>query len=406
MNITGFGYGSEVTLASAGGVSLVANGAGPNLETIGLTAGANVTLTPGASSVTITAASGAGVYLPLAGGTMAGNIVMGGTSSLTMNSNSIYSVNLLEGKTTSRFADDIVGDVGNGVTGNLSMYSGVAGGKFISDSGVPAANVVETNGVAGVVGQLASITNINGKVITSSGVVAADVVTGPASSVLNRIAVFAGTTGKVLADAGTTLAQYALLAGATFTGTVAMGSNAITSTGSITAATLTTTGNISAANTGSVTGTRFNAGTPMCYISYAQPIASISYTAATAKLIDLAGLTEQLDVSNEFTTNATTGKVTYTGTVTKYVETTIDISILPVASAQTITFWISKNGSLTQVCARNINFTASSPTGYTPQSVTMGYMMATNDTVQLAGQYSSTATNNIFECQYRLRAYC
>ena len=214
MNIFGFGNGSDITLLSAGGISLVNNGTGPNLQTKGLTAGANITFTPGANAVTIAAASGAGVYLPLDGsGTMAGGLKMGtynisgvgsvngiaannivsnagtgavgnlptfvsakvvgdsgtalsslaSTSSLgaylpkaggamsgtltinaplVMNSTSIYGVNLLQGTTTSRNANDLIGDVGNGVTGNLSMYSGVGGGKFISDAGIPASVVV------------------------------------------------------------------------------------------------------------------------------------------------------------------------------------------------------------------------------------------------------------------------
>ena len=68
MNIFGFGNGSDITLLSAGGISLVNNGTGPNLQTKGLTAGANITFTPGANAVTIAAASGAGVYLPLQNG--------------------------------------------------------------------------------------------------------------------------------------------------------------------------------------------------------------------------------------------------------------------------------------------------------------------------------------------------
>src|SRR5690349_2012130 len=76
MNITGFGYGNEITLESAGGVSLVAENTGPNLESKGLVAGTGVTLTPGANSVTIDIASG-GAFLPTAGGTMSGDINMG-----------------------------------------------------------------------------------------------------------------------------------------------------------------------------------------------------------------------------------------------------------------------------------------------------------------------------------------
>jgi hypothetical protein len=119
---------------------------------------------------------------------------------LVMNSTSIYGVNLLQGTTTSRNANDLIGDVGNGVTGNLSMYSGVGGGKFISDAGIAASGVVTGTG-AGTVGNIAIIANINGKVVSDSGVAVANVVTGPASVVANNIAVYSGTTGKLITNA-------------------------------------------------------------------------------------------------------------------------------------------------------------------------------------------------------------
>ncbi len=64
--------GNAVLLGSAGGVSLVADGVGPTLETKGLTAGPGITLTPGLSDVTIDVA--AGQFLPLAGGDVTGPI--------------------------------------------------------------------------------------------------------------------------------------------------------------------------------------------------------------------------------------------------------------------------------------------------------------------------------------------
>ena len=77
MNITGFGCGANISLESASGVSLVAQGTGPNLQNKGLAAGAGVTLVANAGSVTISSAGGGGVTLASSGGAV--NLVSGGT---------------------------------------------------------------------------------------------------------------------------------------------------------------------------------------------------------------------------------------------------------------------------------------------------------------------------------------
>jgi hypothetical protein len=64
--------GNAVLLGSAGGVSLVADGVGPTLETKGLTAGVGITLTPSGTDVTIDATGGP--FLPLSGGDVTGPI--------------------------------------------------------------------------------------------------------------------------------------------------------------------------------------------------------------------------------------------------------------------------------------------------------------------------------------------
>ena len=121
--------------------------------------------------------------------------------------------------------------------------------------------------LSGTSGNLPSFSGATGKVIGDSGVVAASVVTGPASSVLNRIAVFAGTSGKVLADGGATLAQYALLTGAAFSGAISavgatlsgvllMGGNNITGVGTISGAVNSRTADDIVSNTGTGTAGR------------------------------------------------------------------------------------------------------------------------------------------------------
>ena len=66
-----------------------------------------------------------------------------------------------------------------------------------------------------------------------------DVVTNAGASVDQRVAIFSGTTGKLLTDSGATLSQYALLSGPTWTGPVNMGGQNITNGGSITAGAIT-----------------------------------------------------------------------------------------------------------------------------------------------------------------------
>ena len=60
VTIASSGGSSVTTLGSTGGTSLVSNGTGPALEILGLTAGANITLTPGEESITIAATGGGG----------------------------------------------------------------------------------------------------------------------------------------------------------------------------------------------------------------------------------------------------------------------------------------------------------------------------------------------------------
>ena len=135
-------------------------------------------------------------------------------------------------------------DLGTAAVPFQSVY---LNGSIAGAANSRTADNIVSNAGAGTSGNLPSFSSVTGKVIGDSCVVAVSVVTGPASSVLNRIAVFAGTSGKVLADGGATLAQYALLTGAAFSGAIsavgatlsgalAMGGNNITNVGTISGA--------------------------------------------------------------------------------------------------------------------------------------------------------------------------
>lgn len=257
------------------------------------------------------------------------------------------------GATNSRAADDIVSNAAGSTPGDLASFSG-ATGKVVTDSGIVAANVAQNTG---------------------AGVTSGDVV------------VFSGTGGRLITSAGAALSAYLPLAGGTMSGSLNMGSQTIT-----------------AATT--IACSRVLASAPSCYSAYNQPIAAISYTAATAKLIDLGTFSVLNNPASEFASTAATGKVTYSGSATRYFRVTINFSLLPVAGARTLTFWVSKNGSLTQVAPSVRNFTTLSDIAYTPASVSAIYQLATNDTVQLAGLYSNTENVSMYDAQYIVEPMC
>ncbi len=208
------------------------------------------------------------------------------------------------------------------------------------------------------------------------------------------------STGSIISSGGIGLAK-AIFAGgkittsdATDSTTVSTGS--IISSGGIGCAKAITAGT-------TVTGTRFIASTPCCYSTYVTAIgAGVAYTANTAKLVDISTSTELIDPTNEFTTTAGTSKVTYTGSATGIFLVNIIFNVYGSVTPSALTHWVSKNGSLTLVAARAYNFTATTPVGYLPFEVSNIYSLATNDTVQLAGQYTATANVNIYDCQYQV----
>ena len=59
--------------------------------------------------------------------------------------------------------------------------------------------------VSAIDGRLAVFNGTSGKIVKDSGIKASDVVTGPTSATSNRVAIFDGTSGKLLKDSGFTL---------------------------------------------------------------------------------------------------------------------------------------------------------------------------------------------------------
>ncbi|MES2216592.1 MAG: hypothetical protein V4481_04835, partial [Patescibacteria group bacterium] len=82
-------------------------------------------------------------------------------------------------------------------------------------------NIVSNSG-ASTSGHVASFSGSTGKVVTDSGVVAADIVSGPPSCTTAHFPVFNGTTGKLIADSGIT----SISNGITMSGDIAVNTDA------------------------------------------------------------------------------------------------------------------------------------------------------------------------------------
>lgn len=227
--------------------------------------------------------SSSGFYLPLAGGTM--------TGAIDLNTNNLTDVGTLSGATNSRTADDIVSNAGISASGNVAIFSGTSG-KVIQDSGtmlsayLPLAggtmsgsialgtnNLSNVGAISGatnscladnivnnvgssVTGDVAVFSGSTGKVVSDTGIVAANVVTNVGVSTAGHVAIFSDASGKIIQDGGA-MSTYLPLAGGTMIGDIDMNGNNIANVNLMSGATNTFTvdnvvTNVGASTTGHV----------------------------------------------------------------------------------------------------------------------------------------------------------
>jgi hypothetical protein len=128
------------------------------------------------------------------------------------------------------------GTGGTGPTGSASTALGSTGPTGPTG---PAANTTPfvQGPTSAVNANLAIFSGTTGKVIADSLFSLASLVQGPASSTTNNILTFTDATGKNFKDSGVGITSVALLTGANFTGPITVGSNSITGTGANSAGT-------------------------------------------------------------------------------------------------------------------------------------------------------------------------
>lgn len=406
-------------------------------------------------------------YLPLAGGTMSGNITMNGSSLLGVLSVTPSTTSIRIGTSTTAIVDTI--QIGNniGLTGNC--YSAMVFGNANNLSNVTQSILIGSTIVADgkesvIVGNASvamkqrsvilgaassaqgTLTNVvgygsasaadsahifgcglsnttansilfeggsnmrsNSTNTTDLGTAAArfkdlhlagslvgstntrtvnNIVSNAGASIANRIAIFSDTSGKIIADGGQTISQLANLAGASFTG----GING-------------TTANF----TGQVSVPRIVSSGPAAYSIYGTGGAIVGMTAGSPRSIELkfpTNATPQANPASVWTTLTTGGSAPltygasqYSDTVTRWYLIRVLFNILPLASDQTYTAWISKNDSSTENASRAMNFKTTTPVGYTLFEVSNIYEISNGNTVQLYAKYSASANVNIFDWQ-------
>lgn len=133
---------------------------------------------------------------------------------------------------------------------------------------------------------------------------------------------------------------------------------------------------------------------PSCIGIYTSASTAISFTANTPKVVSLASFSQSINPNSDFSFNSSTGECKYTGTPTKYFRVSVNFSCTALAVASTQTNYISKNGSTSISAQRSVNsYLLLGQTNIDSYSLSDVIQLATNDTIQLGSQLSTT--NNV-----------
>jgi len=133
---------------------------------------------------------------------------------------------------------------------------------------------------------------------------------------------------------------------------------------------------------------------PSCIGIWTSASTAISFTANTPKVVSLASFSQSVNPNSDFSYDSSTGEVTYTGASTRYFKVTVNFSCTALAVASTQTNYISLNGSTTIGAQRSVNsYLLLGQANIDSYSLSDIIQLATNDTVQLGSQLSTT--NNV-----------
>jgi hypothetical protein len=145
--------------------------------------------------------------------------------------------------------------------------------------------------------------------------------------------------------------------------------------------------------------------TPSAISLWSSSSVGISFTASTPQPLAITGFSVPSNPNGDFSTNTSTGQVTYNGSSTRWFRVTADYSYdsLAPGTTQTFTTYLSKNGSTSISGKRKVvTFVPSGQTSTFSDSITDLVQLAESDTLQLGGEYSASATVNISNVSYTI----
>lgn len=146
-----------------------------------------------------------------------------------------------------------------------------------------------------------------------------------------------------------------------------------------------------------------NTGTSSASSAWSADIISVPFTANTPKIIDVTGFTQSLNFGSEWTINTATGRHTYNGGVTRPFRVTINYTnskLAPLLIQEFVTF-VSKNGNIVINGKRvSESFAATTILDRNDHCLSACISMAPGDYIQLAGQYTGTASISFRDVSY------
>lgn len=397
-----------------------------------------------ASGVLVSAISS---KLALAGGSMSGDISLGG--------NNLNLVRILSGSIKSSVVNDILTSAASSVSDyEIPLFSGTSGrilkgsgmyltyvvngpisagnnaiarfdsitGTLIKNSAVSIsddAKIAAAGGTidmstAGSINLIASNVLANGVAVVTANDIAT-IVRGPSSSVNDNIATYNSTTGKLLKDSGvavTSIAGKLSLTGGTMSGVLDMAGNNINNGGVFfgtqvdanSAVPFSVGGSNASALTlgraGIVTSIAGIAAMTQSYASwYSNTNTSPNFTANVNRTIDIANTSSS---PIEFTINPSTGELTYTGTRTRRFAVVYNISLtLPSAISSPLIHFIAVNAANPPVLGtfqtRIQNDITMYDAGHKKSIVVADIVrLSTGDLVRLCGSQSNTNNSCVY----------
>lgn len=164
-------------------------------------------------------------------------------------------------------------------------------------------------------------------------------------------------------------------------------------------------GNLNLGSNNIINVNNLSQSTPSAISIWTSASSGISMTANTPQVVSLGSFSQALNPNSDFSYGSSTGQITYTGSATRYFRISVNFSIAALAVASTHTNYLSKNGSTSISGKRIVNtFLLLGQANTSAYSISDIIQLATNDTLQLGAQSSTTSTITYSNISYSVEA--